>query len=60
MVKQIVYTLLFTNDGNETEDYGTYATRALAEAEIKQVQKEYGKRAFPTVQFDINEHVLRK
>ena len=48
-----VYNLFFYNDGGECEHYGSFATRAAAEAVIAETQAEYGCDVFATEAFSI-------
>jgi len=48
-----VFNLFFYNDSNEREHYGTYRTRAAAEAVIAETQAEFGSDVFATESFEI-------
>lgn len=48
-----VYNLFFYNDSNEREHYGTYGTKAAAEAVIREMQEEFGSDIYATEAFDI-------
>ena len=50
---QKVYNLFFYNDSNEREHYGTYGTRAAAEAVIREMQEEYGSDIYATESFSV-------
>jgi hypothetical protein len=50
-----MFTLLFLNDGNETEHYGSFDTIVQALDVVAKVQAEYGEEAFATEAFEIVE-----
>ena len=50
---QKVYNLFFYNDSNEREHYGSYGTRAAAEAAIREMQEEYGSDIYATESFSV-------
>ena len=55
----LVYNLFFNNDGGECEHYGTFATRAGAEANIAECQQQHGTDVFATEAFEITEDAVK-